>query len=153
MTDVLWTPSAERIERSALRAYLDWLAEREGRPFDDHDALHAWSVADVDRFWCSVVEYYGVAFSTPYTQVRTTDPMPHARWFTGARLNWAEHALRHGADDDTALVCVREGGAPARRSPGHGCAGRSPPPRPGCAAPVSSPVTGSAPTCPTPSTR
>lgn len=114
MTDVLWTPSAERIERSALRAYLDWLAEREGRPFDDHDALHAWSVADVDRFWCSVVDHYGVAFSTPYTQVRTTDPMPHARWFTGARLNWAEHALRHGADDDTALVCVREGGAPAR---------------------------------------
>ena len=28
MTDVLWSPSAERIERSALRAYLDWLAER-----------------------------------------------------------------------------------------------------------------------------
>lgn len=29
-------------------------------------------------------------------------PMPHARWFSGARLNWAQHALRHGADDATA---------------------------------------------------
>ena len=40
--------------------------------------------------------------------------MPRVRWFPGARLNWAEHALRHGADDDVALVCVQEGGVPAR---------------------------------------
>jgi len=46
--------------------------------------------------------------------VRTADPMPHARWFSGARLNWAQHALRHGTDDATALVCVQEGDGPAR---------------------------------------
>ncbi len=42
--DVLWRPSAERIEGSVLRAYLDALEVREGRPFPDHDALWAWSV-------------------------------------------------------------------------------------------------------------
>ena len=26
------------------------------------------------------------------------------KWFTGARLNWAENMLRHGASDGTALV-------------------------------------------------
>ena len=46
--------------------------------------------------------------------MRTADPMPHTRWFTGARLNWAQHLLRNGADDATALVCVQEGGRPAR---------------------------------------
>ncbi|MEJ8281100.1 acetoacetate--CoA ligase, partial [Pseudonocardia spirodelae] len=114
MSEILWSPSAERIAASALREYLDWLAEREGRSFDDHEALHAWSVADVDRFWLSLVDHYGVAFTTPGERVRTEDPMPFTRWFPGARLNWAEHALRHGADGDPALVCVREGGEPAR---------------------------------------
>ncbi|GAA2884471.1 acetoacetate--CoA ligase [Pseudonocardia halophobica] len=114
MTDTLWSPTAARIEGSALRGYLDWLEEREGRPFADHDALWAWSVEDIGRFWLSVVDYYGVEFSAPWTQVRTPDPMPHTRWFTGARLNWAQHALRRGADSSVAMVCVREGGAPAR---------------------------------------
>ena len=114
MSETLWTPGAERIEASALRAYLDWLERREGRPFPDHDALWAWSVADLDRFWLSVVDYYDVAFSAPWTQVRTPDPMPHTRWFTGARLNWAEHALRLGADDTPALIVAREGGGPVR---------------------------------------
>ncbi|SDF89835.1 acetoacetate--CoA ligase [Pseudonocardia oroxyli] len=110
----LWRPTAARIEGSALREYLDWLAEREGRPFADHDALWAWSVADLDRFWTSIVDYYGVGFSAPWSEVRTPDPMPRTRWFTGARLNWAEQALRRGADTDVALLCVREGGAPPR---------------------------------------
>ncbi|MGE3257905.1 acetoacetate--CoA ligase, partial [Pseudonocardia sp.] len=103
-----------RIEGSALREYLNWLEKREGRPFPDHDAFHAWSIEDIDRFWVSLVDYYEVGFSAPWTQVRTADPMPHTRWFTGARLNWAEQALRRGADDEVALVCVQEGGSPAR---------------------------------------
>lgn len=114
MTDTLWSPTAARIENSGLRAYLNWLEQREGRPFPDHDALWAWSVEDLDRFWISMVDYYEVDFSAPWTQVRTADPMPHTRWFTGARLNWAQHALRNGADDATALLCVQEGGRPAR---------------------------------------
>jgi acetoacetyl-CoA synthetase len=114
MTDTLWSPTAARIEKSALREYLNWLEKREGRPFPDHDALWAWSVEDLDRFWISVVDYYKVDFSTPWTQVRTADPMPRTRWFPGGRLNWAQHALRNGDDAATALLCVQEGGRPAR---------------------------------------
>ncbi|GEC26073.1 MULTISPECIES: acetoacetate--CoA ligase [Pseudonocardia] len=114
MTDILWSPSDARIASSPLREFLDRLQEREGRPFPDHDALWAWSVADLDRFWTAVVDHYDVELSTPWTQVRTADPMPHTRWFTGARLNWARHALRHGADDAPALLCVQEGGRAAR---------------------------------------
>ena len=112
--EVVWRPSAERIAGSALREYLDWLEQREGRPFPDHDALWVWSVEDIDRYWVSVVDFHDVRFSTPWEQVRTVDPMPHTRWFPGGRLNWAEHALRRGDDADTALLCVQEGGLPAR---------------------------------------
>jgi len=110
----LWSPTADRIDKSALREYLNWLEGRAGRPFPDHDALWAWSVEDLGRFWTSIVDYYEVEFSAPWTQVLSDDPMPHARWFSGGQLNWAQHALRRGADDDPALVCVQEGGQPAR---------------------------------------
>jgi acetoacetyl-CoA synthetase len=109
MNETLWTPPAQRIEGSPLRAYLDWLQIRERRPFEDHAALWRWSVEDLDRFWLSVVDYYCVRFSTSWNQVRTSDPMPHTRWFTGARLNWAEHLLRNGSHDAVALVCLQEG--------------------------------------------
>ena len=114
MSEVIWTPSADRIETSALREYLDWLQRRTGQSFADHDALWAWSVADLDRFWLSVVDYFGVDFAQRSGQVRTADPMPFTRWFPGARLNWAQHLLRKGADDAIALVCLQEGGRPAR---------------------------------------
>ncbi len=110
----LWSPTTDRIDKSALRGYLNWLEGYAGRPFPDHDALWAWSVENLDRFWTSIADYFEVEFSAPWTQVRTADPMPHARWFSGTRLNWAQHALRRGADDATALVCIQEGGQPAR---------------------------------------
>ena len=114
MTDILWNPPGDRIAGSLLRDHLDWLERREGRPFPDHDAFWAWSVADLDRFWTSIAEYFDVDFSARASQVRTADPMPHTRWFPGARLNWAQHLLRRGDDDATALVVLQEGGGPAR---------------------------------------
>jgi acetoacetyl-CoA synthetase len=114
MSEILWAPSADRIAHSRLRAYLDWLQERESRPFPDHDALWEWSVQELDRFWLSIVDYFDVDLQRADGTVRTADPMPFTRWFPGARLNWAQHLLRAGAEDATALVCLQEGGGPAR---------------------------------------
>jgi acetoacetyl-CoA synthetase len=36
--------------------------------------------------------------------------MPGADWFPGSSLNYAEHALRHGGDDDLAVIFHREDG-------------------------------------------
>lgn len=113
MSEVIWRASGDRIAGSPLRAYLDWLEQQQGRPFADHDALWEWSVADLSGFWSSIVDYYDVDFSSTASHVLTDDAMPHARWFPGARLNWAQHMLRRGADDDVALSCAREGGHPA----------------------------------------
>ncbi|GAB06659.1 putative acetoacetyl-CoA synthetase [Gordonia amarae NBRC 15530] len=113
MSEVIWQPSADRIRQSPLRHYLDWLERREGREYPDHTALWQWSVTDLTGFWSSIVDYYDVGFSAPANRVLTDDPMPDARWFPGARLNWAEHMLRRGRDGDAALICVQEGGHPA----------------------------------------
>jgi len=112
---VLWSPSAERAAGSALREYLDWLEAREGRPFADHAQFWAWSIAELERFWTSIWDYFEVRASAPPERVLTDGQMPDVRWFPGARLNWAEHVLRSGRAQDPALMCVREGtGAPVR---------------------------------------
>ncbi len=105
---ILWQASPERAAGSTLRAFLDWLGEREGREFPDHSALWAWSTQEVDRFWTAIWDFTGVTASTPYTAVREGEGMPGVRWFPGSRLNFAEHCLRPGSDDDVALICLRE---------------------------------------------
>ena len=73
--------------------YLGWLRERHGRTFDGYADLHHWSVSDLEGFWGSIWEYFGVRAATPYEHVLRSRQMPGAEWFTGARLNYAEHML------------------------------------------------------------
>jgi acetoacetyl-CoA synthetase len=93
--DVLWRPSAEARSRSRLASYMTWLEQR-GRRFDDYESLRAWSVDEPRPFWQSIWEYFDVQSSAPFAAVMSDDPMPDTRWFVGARLNYAEHALAHG---------------------------------------------------------
>ena len=50
---LLWSPSVERIARSRVNHYLQWLASR-GRHFNDYQALWQWSVDDIYAFWASI---------------------------------------------------------------------------------------------------
>ena len=86
---------------SEIGRYLSWLAEHRGLAFDDYPALHRWSVEDLDGFWSSIWEFYGVRAHTPYERVLGRRELPGARWFPGATLNYAEHAHRPLADPTT----------------------------------------------------
>ena len=63
------------------------------RGVDDYEALWRWSVEDLEGFWAAVWEFCGVQASVPYRPVLSSHQMPGARWFEGARLSYAEHAL------------------------------------------------------------
>ncbi|HUK02200.1 MAG TPA: acetoacetate--CoA ligase [Steroidobacteraceae bacterium] len=93
--DLLWTPSAAWVERSNLTAYMRWLEKTRGLKFTRYDELWRWSVSDLEAFWASAWEYFDVRASQPYTRVLGKREMPGAEWFPGAKLNYAEHALRH----------------------------------------------------------
>lgn len=109
--EVLWRPSEQRLGRATITSYLRWLAEHRSVELADHDALWDWSVDDLEGFWSSIWEYFDIWSSQPWTSVLESRDMPGARWFPGARLNWAEHALRYGRGDTPALVAVGEDGA------------------------------------------
>ncbi|MFE1713411.1 acetoacetate--CoA ligase [Streptomyces sp. NPDC058728] len=109
----LWAPGPDRIAAARITAFQAWAADRFGAPADGgYPALHSWSVDELDTFWQAVAEWFEVRFTTPYESVLADRSMPGARWFTGATLNYAEHALRAAEDParagDAALLCVDE---------------------------------------------
>jgi acetoacetyl-CoA synthetase len=105
--DLLWTPSAARLGRAQLTHYMQWLQER-GRRFESYEDLWQWSIDDLDGFWGSMWEYFDVRAAEPYERVLGRRSMPGAEWFPGARLNFAEHALRHERPGADALLFLSE---------------------------------------------
>ncbi|MFP8907494.1 acetoacetate--CoA ligase [Streptomyces atacamensis] len=119
----LWSPGPDRIEGARITRFQAWAAERfgapaavPGDPAASYAALHRWSVEELEAFWRAVTEWFDVRFATPYEAVLADPAMPGARWFPGATLNYAEHALRAGEDparaDTPALLYVDESHEP-----------------------------------------
>ncbi|MES1933821.1 acetoacetyl-CoA synthetase [Salinisphaera shabanensis T35B1] len=108
---IVYRPSTERIRASRMYDYMQWL-EREGVvEVEDYDALHAWSVDALEDFWASIWDYTGVIAEARGNTVLDSRSMPGARWFGGARLNFAENLLRealHGDAGKTAIVGLSE---------------------------------------------
>ncbi len=91
--DVLWSPPDDIREHSRIGSYLSWLREERGLAVDGYEDLRRWSVSDLDGFWSSVWEHFGIRSSTPWRKVLANSEMPGAEWFEGTSLNYAEHAL------------------------------------------------------------
>jgi acetoacetyl-CoA synthetase len=104
----IWRPSPTAIEDSELTRYQRWLAATHGKTFADYRALWEWSTTDLEGFWGSLWEYFGISASTPYEDVLGSRTMPGAEWFPGARLSYAEHIFRGKRDDDVAIVHASE---------------------------------------------
>jgi acetoacetyl-CoA synthetase len=113
---VLWEPPPERREATGLARYQRWLAEHKGLRFDDYNALWRWSVEHLEDFWASLWEFFEIRASAPYSRVLDERKMPGAKWFEGARLNYAEHAFRHASPDRPALVVRSESRPPVETS-------------------------------------
>ena len=104
MTEPLWTPSAERLERARLGRFMAEVRATWGVDAADYGALHAWSIAEPAQFWRSMWDFAGIIGDGPGARVVVDgDRMPGARWFPDARLNYAENLLRR-RDEADALV-------------------------------------------------
>ena len=112
MTEPLWTPSPEKVADATMTQYLTYLAQERGLTFPRYADLWEWSVTDRAAFWETIWAFGEIRASQgPDTIVENPDAMPGARWFVGARLNFAENLLRF-RDDHPALVFQSEGAAP-----------------------------------------
>ncbi|MFD7691601.1 acetoacetate--CoA ligase [Streptomyces sp. NPDC059781] len=110
----IWLPDPSEAARSRIARFTDFVARRTGITHADYRSLWTWSVQDLPGFWSAVGEFFDIRTSGTWECVLDDAPMPTTRWFPGARLNYAEHALRTGDSRDTALISVGEDGTTTR---------------------------------------
>jgi acetoacetyl-CoA synthetase len=101
---LLWQPSESFKDQSLIAEYMRWL----GRDFETYEDLWRWSVTDLEAFWTSIVDFFGVRFQSPAQTVLGDRSMPGARWFEGAQLNYAENVFRMASADRPALAYQSE---------------------------------------------
>ncbi|WP_051005136.1 acetoacetate--CoA ligase [Blastococcus saxobsidens] len=106
--DLLWAPPPDRAERTRLAEFTRFAEARTGRSFPDYADLWTWSTVELEEFWQAVWDFFDVRSSAPHTAVLESPEMPGARWFPGARLNFAEHVLAQERPGQPALLAVSE---------------------------------------------
>src|SRR5512139_2642419 len=75
---------------------------------DDYAALYDWSIESPAEFWEALWQFCEVKAPVPYDAVlRDAERMPGAKWFSGAKLNFAANLLEHDGRG-TAIVFANE---------------------------------------------
>jgi len=104
MKKPIWIPSAKRVQDANITRFMAFVNKSHGTDFESYEELYNWSIADIPAFWATMWEFCEIITSREYDRVvDDTLKMPGARWFSGARLNFAENLLRF-RDERTAIV-------------------------------------------------
>jgi acetoacetyl-CoA synthetase len=87
-----------------MKSFLDDVNRHFDLSLSGYDELFRWSVDNPADFWGHFWHFSGIKYTKAFDTV-VDDPkkMPGAKWFTGARLNFAENLLSR-RDDKTAII-------------------------------------------------
>ena len=109
MNPILWKPDQERVAASQMTAFTRYVEEKTANHFSDYQALWQWSIQSPEDFWPAVWEFCGVQASRPWDNaLENPQQMPGAKWFNGAKLNFAENLLEGGKDEAIAILFRNE---------------------------------------------
>lgn len=106
--ELLWQPSPERVQSAAITRFRDWVNATYRVELDDYLSLWRWSVADIERFWATIAQYYDVFEGSTHGPVLGDATMPGAAWFPDAQINFAEYLLTRGEPDSVAVYADSE---------------------------------------------
>ena len=107
MDNILWKPLSP--EKTQMVQLMNRINEIYGLKMKSYDELFNWSVNHISKFWAEVWNFADIKYSLPYSEVvDDSKKMPGAKWFAGAKLNYAENLLRY-RDDKIAIHFKGEG--------------------------------------------
>ncbi|MGB5252956.1 MAG: acetoacetate--CoA ligase [Sedimenticolaceae bacterium] len=113
---VIWQPSRGLAQSSQMAAFMRRLGIAQAPGPGDYQSLWQWSVDHSAEFWSELWRFTEVIASRDWDlALESPDAMPGARWFVGARLNFAENLLRF-RDQNLAIVFHGEDGSEQRLS-------------------------------------
>jgi acetoacetyl-CoA synthetase len=105
----LWVPSGEQVKQANLTRFLAFANKKHSLSVRSYPELYRWSIEKPADFWSAMWEYAEILFSKKFeTVVDDLGKFPGAKWFPGARLNFAENLLRF-RDEGIALISRSEG--------------------------------------------
>jgi len=105
MSELLWSPDENRIEKTQLRKFQKHLGH-----VGDYKSFHRFSVDNKIKFWCELFSFYDVSYEGSLTPSLLDDSFKTYSWFPEVRLNFAENLLKKGQSDKTALHFQHESG-------------------------------------------
>jgi acetoacetyl-CoA synthetase len=105
----LWEASEELKRNANITAFMRAVNGRHALNLTTYPELYLWSIDHIPEFWALAWDHARIISSKRYDEV-VDDPykMPGTKWFSGARMNFAENLLRR-RDDHTAFVFRGEG--------------------------------------------
>ena len=108
MPEFIWEPSAELINRSNVKRFMD----RHG--IRDYRALLERSTSDIEWFWSAIERELNIHWFEPYARVLdAAKGVAWSQWFVGGKLNLAHQCVDAQAQktpQQTALIGEREDG-------------------------------------------
>jgi len=117
MNQILWQPDKKKIASSNMAAFIQYASKENNDNFqwnedanmhELYEAVHNWSITDIEDFWRSVWKFCKVKSSNiGETTLLNPQKMPGAEWFPEAKLNFAENLL-HTPDQSPAIIFYGE---------------------------------------------
>jgi acetoacetyl-CoA synthetase len=104
MAKLLWKPPEERKRKSNIVKFINYVSKQYKRKIGNYNELYDWSISNIPDFWAAVWDFVEIKASKRYDIViDDLKKMPGAKWFPGAKLNFAENLLRY-RDNRTAFI-------------------------------------------------
>jgi acetoacetyl-CoA synthetase len=96
MRTPLWIPSDERKRDANITRFMDAVNACYKLNLASYSDLYNWSVNNIPDFWRTVWDFTEIKASQRFDSVVTDlSVFPGAKWFSGAKLNFAENLLRY----------------------------------------------------------
>ncbi len=103
-SELLWEPSEDRIKSTHLYKFMQTVNLKHGTNFKEYTELYQWSIENIPDFWADMWEEADIIASKGYDKViDDVTKMPGAKWFSGAKLNFAQNLLRY-RDNHIAII-------------------------------------------------
>jgi len=104
MKKLLWQPSEQRKSEANITRFIHLVNEKFNLQIASYPELYNWSVEYPTDFWAEVWDFAEIKASTKYDSVvEDITKFPGAKWFSGAKLNFAENLLRY-RDNQRAFI-------------------------------------------------
>jgi acetyl-CoA synthetase len=104
MTDIVWKPSAEYIEKSNVKRFMDKYNIK------DYTELINKSTQNIEWFWNAALKDLGIEWYEPYTKVLDmSNGIEWSRWFVDGKINIVHNCLDRHSEKRDKICCIWEG--------------------------------------------